>query len=143
MLSMNTSAPAVKTTVFAVYMMPGPGQHAHGVEVVGRPGHDVAGASPLIKTVRQPLQMCEQIVAQIEFNFARHPNQDPAGKELKNGLGSGDRQQQGRVREQLVACDPEVEVVNGAANDQREENPNSVVAQHAQSADPEGHPVLA
>src|SRR5450759_1731209 len=121
----------------------GPCQHAHRVEVVGGPGHDVAGAGALIKAVRQPLQMGEQVVAQIEFNFARDPDQDPAGKELENGFGSGDRQQQGRVGEQFVAGDPEVKVVNGAADDQREENPDAVVAHDEQSADPEGQLVLA
>ena len=94
MLSMKTSAPAVNTTVLAVYMMPGPDQHAHRIQVVGGARHDVAGAGALIEAVRQPLQMREQIVAQVEFNFARDPDQDPAGKELEDGFGAGDRQQQ-------------------------------------------------
>src|ERR1019366_4225540 len=121
----------------------GPGQHAHRIQIVGRPRHDVDGARALIKAVRQPLQMGEQVVAQIEFNFARDPDQDPAGEELENGFGPGDRQQQGRVRQQFVACDAQVKVVNGAADDQREENPDPVVAHDEQSADPEGQLVLA
>ena len=47
------------------------------------------------------------------------------------------------VGQQLVACDAAVQVVDGAADDQREENPDAVVAQHAERADPEGLPVLA
>ena len=86
MLSMKTSAPAVNTMVFAVYMMPGPDQHAHGVQIVGGARHDVAGARALIEAVGQPLQMREEIVAQIEFDFARDADQDPARQILEDGF---------------------------------------------------------
>ena len=118
-------------------------QHAHRVQIVGGAGHDVAGAGALIKAVGQPLQVGEQIVAQVELDLARDADQDPAGQELENGFGAGDRQQQSRVGEQLVAGDAEVQVVDGAADDQRKQNPDAVVAQHAERADPEGQPVLA
>jgi hypothetical protein len=71
--------------------------------------------------------MGEQIVAQIEFDFARDPDHDPASEKLEDGLDAGDRQQQERVGQQFVAGDALVKIVDGAANDQREENPNPVV----------------
>ena len=86
MLNMNTSAPAVNTTVLAVYMIPGPDQHAHGIQVVGHAGHDVAGAGALVVAVGEPLQMGEQVVAQVEFDLARNADEDPAGQILEDGL---------------------------------------------------------
>ena len=87
MRSMNTIDTAVNTTVFAVYMMPGADQHAHGVQVVGHAGHDVAGAGALVEAVREPLEMREQVVAQVEFDFARDADEDPAGQVLEDTFG--------------------------------------------------------
>ena len=118
-------------------------QHAHRVEVVGGAGHDVAGAGALVEAVGEPLEMGEQVVAQVEFDLARDANQDPAREELEDGFGAGDGEQPSGIGQQLMHSDALVQVVDGAADDQREENPDAVVAQHAERADPEGCLVLA
>ncbi len=68
-------------------------QHADGVQVVGRPGHDVAGAGALVVGVRKAFQVLEQIVAQVKLDLAGNADHDPAGQELKDALGRGYGQQ--------------------------------------------------
>src|SRR5208337_934745 len=77
-------------------------QHADRVEVIGGARHNVAGAGALVKTVGEPLEMSEQVIAQIEFDFARDADQDPASKVLEDSLGSSDRKQPRRIGQQLV-----------------------------------------
>ncbi len=80
--------------------------------------------------------MREQIVAQIEFDFAGDADQDPAGQVLEDGLDRGDRKQQQRILQHIVANhrravvpgDADVQNIDGLANDEREENPDAVVA---------------
>ena len=64
--------------MLALYMSAGPEQHAHGVQVVGHAGHDVAGAVALIETRVLQLQLAEEIVAQIELDVARDADENPA-----------------------------------------------------------------
>ena len=77
-------------------------QHAHGVQVVGGARHDVAGTRALIEAVGEALQVREQVVAQVELNLARNADQDPAGQELEDRLGSGDGQQRSGIKQQLM-----------------------------------------
>ena len=118
-------------------------QHADGVKVVGGAGHDVAGAGALIEAVGKPLQMREQIVAQVEFDLARDADQDPARQELEDGFDAGDGQQHEGVGQEFVTGYALVEIVDGAANDQRKENPDPVVEQNAHGAKDIGGAVLA
>ncbi len=94
---MKISAPAVNTIGIGGVHDARADQHAHRVQIVGGARHDVAGAGALIEAVGEPLQMREQIVAQIEFDLARDADQDPARQVLKDGLDAGDRQQQQRI----------------------------------------------
>ena len=80
----------MKTTVLAVYMMPGPSEHADGVEVVGGAGHDVAGAGALVEAVGQTFEMGEQIVAEVELDLARDADHDPAREVLEDAFGERD-----------------------------------------------------
>ena len=118
-------------------------QHANGVQIVGGARHDVAGARALIKAVGEPLQMSEEVVAQIEFDFARNADQNPARQELEDGFNAGNPQQHQSVGEQLLAGDAAIQIVDGAADDQRKQNPDAVVKQHADRAEPERRLVLA
>ena len=52
--------------------------------------------------------MFEQIVAQVEFDFARDANHNPAGQELEDAFHSGDGQQQHGVGEEFLARHAEV-----------------------------------
>jgi hypothetical protein len=53
-------------------------QHAHGVQVVGHAGHDVAGAIALIEARVLLFEVMEEIVAQVELDLARDADQNPA-----------------------------------------------------------------
>ena len=101
--SMKTSAPAVNTIGVRGVHDARADQHAHGVQVVGGARHDVAGAGALIEAVREPLQVREEIVAQIELDFARDADQDPARQILEDGLDGRDSQQQQRIFQNVVA----------------------------------------
>ena len=143
MLSMNTSAPSGEHHGVGGVHDARADQHAHGVQVVGHAGHDVAGAGALVVAVGEALEVGEQVVAEVEFDFARNADQDPAGQVLEDRLDAGDGEQHRRVGQQFVAGDALVQVVDGAADDQREQDPDAVVAEHAERADPEGGSVLA
>jgi hypothetical protein len=53
-------------------------QHAHGIQVVGHAGHDVAGAIALIEARVLLFEMAEEVVAQVEFDLARDADENPA-----------------------------------------------------------------
>ncbi len=44
-------------------------QLAHGVQIIGGAGHDVAGAVRVIEAERLPFQVAEEIVAQVELDL--------------------------------------------------------------------------
>ena len=48
----------------------------------------------VVKALRLPLKIGEQIITQIELNFARDANDDPAREEQKNALEHGDQNNQ-------------------------------------------------
>ena len=56
-------------------------QHAHGIEIIGRPRHYVAGAHALVVRVRKAFKMVEEVVAQVELNVAGNADDDPAREE--------------------------------------------------------------
>ena len=95
-------------------------QHADGVQIVGGARHDVAGAGALVEAVGQRFQMAEQIVAQVEFDFARNADQDPASEELEDGLAAATASSSQGIGQQLVAGNAQVQIIDGAADDQRE-----------------------
>ncbi len=80
-------------------------QHAHGVEVVGGAGHDVAGAGALVEAEIEGFEMAEEIVAQVELNLARDADDDPAGEKLKDSFAGGDGDQKPAPGEQLGVID--------------------------------------
>ncbi len=73
--------------------------------------------------------MAEEIVAQVELDVARDADHDPAGQELEDAF---DQRQSAtsssRIVSSLCEVTPCVQVVDGAPDDQREENPDAVVA---------------
>ena len=101
-------------------------QHAHGVQVVGHAGHDVAGAMLLVEARVLPLQVVEEVVAQVELDLAGDADDDPAGAEEEDALDGGDSDQQPGIEQDLLPGDALVEIVDGNANDLREEDPDGV-----------------
>ena len=81
------------------------------------------------------LKVSEEVVAKIEFDIAADADDDVAGQELKDAFEEGDADDEQRVDEQLMAGDAGVEVVDGAADDLREENPDSVVEENAEGSE--------
>ena len=69
-------------------------QHAHGIQIVRQPGHDVARAIALIEARILPLQLPEEVVAQVELDLPRYADQNPALGIEKDALHQGDRHQQ-------------------------------------------------
>src|ERR1019366_5610885 len=126
MASMKTSAPAVKTMVLAEYMMAGP--HPDGVQIVGGAGHDVAGAVALVVGVGEALQVLEQVVAQIEFDVAGDADDHPAREELEDAFDEGDGDYEQGIGQEFLAGYTGVKIVDGATQNLREEDPDSVIA---------------
>ena len=102
-------------------------KHSYRVQVIGGARHDVAGSVALVVGVGEAFEMGEEIVAQVEFDVARDSDDDPACQELEDAFDQGNGEHSRRVEEQFVARDTRVEVVDGATQDLREEDPNSVI----------------
>jgi hypothetical protein len=75
---MKNSANTVKEDGVGAVHQGGAEQHAHGIQVVGHAGHDVAGTVALIEARVLLLQFAEQVVAQVELDVARDADQNPA-----------------------------------------------------------------
>src|ERR1039458_1198072 len=69
-------------------------QHAHGIQVIGHSGHNVAGAVALIEARVLPLQVAEEVVAQVELNLPRDADENPALGIEKDALGERNSDQQ-------------------------------------------------
>ena len=105
-----------------------------GVQIVRRPGHDVAGAGALVKGVGQVLQVAENVVAHLELDFARDADHDLAVQVKKNAFGAPHAQDQGGINEQLLAAHSVFQVVKGAADEQGNGDCDAVLQQHANAA---------
>ena len=111
-------------------------------EIIRRLGHDVARAIALVEAIRKPLQMREQIVAQIELDVTGNANHDPASQELKDALGNEDGDNQRSVKEEFVAGDAGVnKVVGRAAENEWIANRDAVSQQDAKPAQYKTAPV--
>jgi len=111
-----------------------PQQHADCVQVIGHPGHNVAGAMLLEVSGRLPLQVAEQVIAQIELNLPGNADDDPAGEKEEHALGRGNSHQQPGIEQDLLPGDAVVQVVDGDANDLGEEYPDDIRKHGGQSA---------
>ncbi len=101
-------------------------QIAHGVQVVGSAGHDVAGAVALIVGVRKAFEVSEQIVAQVKFDVARNADDYPAGQELEDALGDKNGDHGQRVLHELLGGHSGMEIVGRMAENLRKLNRNRV-----------------
>ena len=110
-------------------------QHvAHGVQVVGELRHQIAGTILGVVPRRETQQMSEEIVAQVVLDVARNPDQDPAHPELKERLGQGNEDEQGREEEHGSADAPGRETVNSLFQDERQAGTQGLG--HSQSTKP-------
>ena len=85
---------------------------AHGVQVVGGAGHQVAGATRLEVGDRHLLELREEVVAHVVLDIARRPDEDAAHEEPEDAAADADAEQGGAVQRQLLAGDPGREVVD-------------------------------
>ena len=111
-----------------------PEQHAHSVQIVGRARHDVAGPRALIVRIRKRFQMLKEIVAQVEFDLTRNADQNPPHQKLKETFTERDHNQRKRVRDDLVAGDAPIQIVDRTADDLRKEYPDGVIQQKREPA---------
>ena len=98
-------------------------QHAHRIQVVGHAGHDVAGAVPLIETGVLAFQLPEEIVAQIEFDFARDADQDPALGVEEDAFDEGDSDKNAGEKNNAFARDSVLQFVDCLSQNLRETAP--------------------
>ncbi len=68
-------------------------QHANGIQVIGHAGHNIAGAVALIEARILTFEMSKEIVADVEFDFPRDPDEDPALGVQENALRQRDDNQ--------------------------------------------------
>src|SRR3989475_12201863 len=68
-------------------------------------------------------QVGEEAVAQVVFDIARDPDEDPAHPELKNSLGQACPDQQARANKKLAARGSARNFVDAGLDDQRDGDP--------------------
>ena len=103
MRNRKKSAPTVKKTVLARVHERRAEQHADGIQIIGEPRHDVAGAIALIEAGVLPFEFFEEIVAQIELDLARDADQNPALGVEEDALDERDADQKASEDENLAA----------------------------------------
>ena len=87
------------------------------------------------------LEIGEEVVAKIVLNVARGADDDFAGDVKKDGGEDGDDEQAKRVVDDLGLGEAVLHIVDGAADDQRDENLDDVVADDGYAAPGEALPV--
>ena len=91
----------------------GPDHHAHGVQVVGGPRHQVAGAIALEVAGLQALQRREEVVTQVELDVARHADDQAALKEAEHTTHGRQAEGEPGVEANPVGSDAGRQVVDG------------------------------
>ena len=109
-------------------------QHAHGVEVVGEAGHDVAGAIALIEAGILLFQVAEQVVAKVELDFAGDADENPSLRVEEHAFDQADCDQSADQEQQLAVGDAHTQPVDGFLEDLGEEDIDAVGAHNAQAA---------
>src|ERR1019366_820262 len=69
----------------------------------------------------------DQVVAQIELDIARDSDDHPARQKLEDSLDQSDGDDEQRVGEKLLTGHARVKIVDGAAENLRKEDPDSVI----------------
>ncbi len=87
-------------------------QHAHRVQVICHPGHDVASAHALVIRIGKRFQMGKEIVAQVELYVARDADHHPAGQEQEDAANRGELQHLQSKVQKLGWGDAGVEIVH-------------------------------
>ena len=90
-----------------------PDEHADGAQIVRGARHQVAGPIALEVVGVEPLQMREEVVAQVVLEAARRADDDAAHEKAEDAADRGQREQRGRVPHGLVDRDAGGEVVDG------------------------------
>jgi hypothetical protein len=85
--------------------------------------------------------MAEEIVAQIELDFTRDADNDPAGEELKDSFANGDGDEKPAPGEQLAVGEAAVQVVDDKADEARALNHDSVGAEYRDGSGQQTLPV--
>ena len=118
-------------------------QLANGAEVVGRPRHDVAGAVLLEEAGRLRFEVREEVVAEVELDFARSSDDDlPLNVEERAGDG-GDGDEFERGVGDRRGCQVVLHVVDGMADDDGHKRLGRVVDDEREEAPGEAPPVTA
>src|ERR1700748_641402 len=100
---------------------------ADGVEVVGGARHDVASAVGVIEAGSLAFEVAEEVVAEIELDLARGPDDDlPGDVEEYGGQGCDNKQAKG-VMDDFGFCDAVLHVIDGVADDDGNEDLDGVV----------------
>ncbi len=86
--------------------------HAHGAQVAGRAGHQVAGPVGLIEGQRQALEVPEEVVADVVLDVARRADDDPPHEEAEDAADDRHADGEQRVDEQLARGDAARQVVD-------------------------------
>ena len=81
---------------------PGPENRANGTQVIRSSGHEVAGWVLLEEAQRELLKMSEEVIAEIEFDSARHPDQDLSHEKAERAFNQRNPQDEHCIEDKLV-----------------------------------------
>ena len=95
--------------------------HAHGVEIVGRARHQVAGPPRLVVGERHLLQPREERVADVVLDVARGADEDVPHQVAEHRADAGDAEQHARVEGELAPGHAGGQIIDGELEDPRRE----------------------
>ncbi len=107
---------------------------ADGVQVVGGAGHDVAGAVGVVVAGRLPFKVGEEVVAQVELDLARGPDDDLTGDIEEDRRAGGDEKKPQRVKEDLLLRDAVTHIVDGVTDDDGDQHLEDVIEDDGDAA---------
>ena len=113
-------------------------------QVVGQPGHQVAGLHALEVRQRQPLQVGEELVPQVPLDVAGEAEEDVGPPEIPEYplAGGGQRDQAGKQQEVPPAARPLGQVVDRQTGEPREREVHDIGGEKGQDAEDKSKPAM-
>ena len=118
--------------------MAGPTHHTDRAEIAGRPRHQIASAVALEVREIEPLQVREEVVAEVVLDVAGSADNDPTHQEAKHTPDCGERQQDHGIEADFAGIHAAPEIVDGVFQHPRTRQPDRGCRDNADESEEKG-----
>ena len=91
----------------------------NGIQVVCGPGHEISGASGLVKGERHLLDVGKEVVPQIVFNIAAHSDQNFPHPETEKAFKEGYAYDQAGIKQKIIQLNTGQQIIDNIFQDLR------------------------